>query len=72
MRVHTPTHNRAASDSEVRLARSLVRSYQRDHQVPDQQILAIAALPLPEDQTSAARGPDLRCLNRVGERNHPG
>ena len=41
------------SDSEVRLARALVRSFERDHQLPGQQIIAIAALPLPVDECGA-------------------
>jgi len=41
------------SDSEVRLARALVMSFERDHQLPEQQIIAIAEFPLPEDDCGA-------------------
>lgn len=55
----TSANGRAATapdvpESRIRLARALVRSYKRDHQVPDEQVLAIAALPLPEDKHPAA------------------
>lgn len=38
------------SDSDIRLARALARSFKRDHETPDERLLAIAALPLPEDE----------------------
>lgn len=42
------------SDSEIRLARAVARSMKRDHEAPDEFVLAIAALPLPEDKQGAA------------------
>lgn len=42
------------SDSEVRLARALVESLERHHQVPEEWIRSIAALPVPEDERGAA------------------
>lgn len=41
------------SDSDIRLARALARSFERDHQEADERLLAIAALPLPEDRGAA-------------------
>lgn len=49
-------------DSNIRLARALARSFERDHEVPDQWVLAIAALPLPEDGRDTDRPPLLARL----------
>lgn len=42
------------SDSDIRLARALARSFKRDHETPDERLLVVAALPLPEDERDTA------------------